>query len=267
MRHSALRTRTRFISLLVSLFLFILTGAHAQAFAQDASKRTPTETVQQFYQLLREKNFRGAFALSIFKPAIDDLSAEDFDDLKVDFERMAANVPETIEYGGEQISGDTASVFIKAPGAAESDQPEPVPLMRIGNQWIIGDKETQAAVKQEGRNYFLKARIDTHHKEAAVMLQRINLAEIAYSAQHNGQFTDIPSLIAAGLLPKDIQTTESTGYTFHLTLAKDAKSYTVGAEPARYGRTGRFSYFMDKDGIKNADVGGKPLILPQAKKK
>ncbi|MGB9181943.1 MAG: hypothetical protein WCB68_22120 [Pyrinomonadaceae bacterium] len=258
--------RSRFVSALISSFLFLTTGASVQAFGQDASRRTPTETVQQFYQLLREKNFRGAFALSIFKPAIDDLSAEDFDDLKVDFERMSANVPEKIEYSGEQVSGETASVFIKAPGAADSDQPEPVPLMRIGNQWIIGDKDTQAAVKQEGRNYFLKARIDTHHKEAAVMLQRVNLAEIAYSAQHNGQFADIPVLLAAGLLPKDIETTESTGYKFHLTLAKDAKSYTVGAEPARYGRTGRFSYFMDKDGIKNADVGGKPLILSEIKK-
>lgn len=262
MRHSVFCSR--FVSALVSSVLLLTFGA--QAFAQESSKRTATETVQQFYQRLREKNFRGAFALSIFKPAIDDLSTEDFEDLKVDFERMAANVPEKIEYSGEQVSGDTASVFIKVPDAGESEQPEPVPLVRIGGQWIIGDKDTQAAVKHEGRNYFLKARIDTHHKEAAVMLQRINLAQIAYSTQHNGQFTDIATLVSAGLLPKDIETTDSTGYKFHLTLAKDARSYTVGAEPARYGRTGRFSYFMDKDGIKNADVGGKPLILPQNKK-
>jgi hypothetical protein len=264
MRNSAFHSR--FIAALTYTLLFLFAGAHVEALAQGAARRTPTETVQQFYQLLREKNFRAAFAVSIFKPAIDDLSAEDFDDLKVDFERMAANVPEKIEYSGEQVSGETASVFIKVLGVGESEQPEPVPLLLIGGQWIIGDKETQAAVKQEGRNYFLKARIDTHHKEAAVMLQRINLAQIAYSAQHNGQFTDIPVLISAGLLPKDIETTESTGYKFHLTLAKDARSYTVGAEPARYGRTGRFSYFMDKDGIKNADVGGKPLILSQIKK-
>jgi len=91
------------------------------------------------------------------------------------------------------------------------------------------------------------------------MFQRINLAELAYLQQHPGLFADMATLIAAGLLPKDLAGTESTGYRFHITLAKDAKSFTVGAEPAQYGRTGRLSFFMDRSGIRSGDVGGKAL--------
>jgi hypothetical protein len=39
----------------------------------------------------------------------------------------------------------------------------------------------------------------------------------------------------------------------------------VGAEPAQYGRTGRLSFFMDHEGVRSSDVGGKPLILAPEK--
>ena len=69
----------------------------------------------------------------------------------------------------------------------------------------------------------------------------------------------MPTLITVGLLPKDLQGTESTGYRFHIELAKDAKTFTVGAEPAQYGRTGVLSFFMDQSGVRSGDLGGKPL--------
>ena len=231
--------------------------------AQGQSTPTPSQTVIEFYKQLRQKRFREAFALSIYKPAFEGLSAEDLAELQPDFERMAAGVPENIQISGEQISGDTATVFIKVDsdeGAAKGAD-ESLMLMRRGTGWIIGDKTSEAGVKRGGKDYFLNERIRTHHSEVEAMLQRISLAEIAYSAQHGGVFADLPTLIAAGLVPKDIESTESTGYKFHITLAADKKGYTAGAEPERYGRTGRLSFYLDnKIGIKSGDKSGKPLV-------
>jgi hypothetical protein len=97
------------------------------------------------------------------------------------------------------------------------------------------------------------------------MLQRIQLAEMSHAAQHQNTFADLPALIKAGLVPKDLEGTESTGYRFTLRLTKDGKSYSVSAEPARYNRTGRLSFYMDQAGIKSGDVGGKPLIVATEK--
>lgn len=226
--------------------------------------RTPTETVREFYKALREKRFRDAFALSIYKPAIDGLTQAEMQDLQPDFEKLAANIPENIQFSGEQMSGDIATVFVKVASDA-SAQPEPVALLRVGNVWIVGDRENQEIVKKSGKDFFFKARIETHHNEAQAMLQRIAIAQLAYSQQHGGLYADLPTLISAGLIPKDIEGTDSTGYIFHVNTVNNAKSYTVSAEPAKYGRTGKLSFFMDQTGIRSGDVGGKPLILPGQK--
>jgi hypothetical protein len=97
------------------------------------------------------------------------------------------------------------------------------------------------------------------------MLQRIALAQLVYSQQHNGRFGDMPALITAGLVPKDLEGTESTGYKFRVTLSSGAKSWSAAAEPARYGRTGRLSFFMDKSGVISSDIAGKPLLPPRSK--
>lgn len=243
------------------------------AFAQTSVPRTPTETVREFYKAMRERRFREAFALSIYKPAIDGLSAEDFEELRPDFEKMALAIPEKIDVSGEQVSGDIATVFVKIADADKAAEAEPVGLMRDGGSggsgsggaWIIGDKENQEIVRKAGKQFFFEARVETHHSEVQAMLQRINLAQIAYASQHNNLYADIPTLIAAGLVPKDIETPDTTGYHFHLTLAKDAKSWIAGAEPVRYGRTGRLSFLVDQTGIRSADTGGKLLILPAEK--
>jgi hypothetical protein len=178
---------------------------------------------------------------------------------------MAEAIPPKVEISGEQISGDIATVFVKVPGSEEPSQPEPVSLMRVNGQWIVGDRENQEVVRKAGNRFFFNARIDTHHSEVKAIFQRINLAQLAYSQQHNGLYADMSALIAAGLLPRDLEGTESTGYRFRITLAKDAKSFTVDASPAQYGRTGRLSFFMDQSGIRSSDVGGRPLILPPEK--
>ena len=86
--------------------------------------RTPTETVREFYKAMREKRFREAFGLSIYKPAIEGLSTQEFDDLRPDFEKMAAAIPEKVDLTGEQISGDAATVFVKVKDGEAAEQHE-----------------------------------------------------------------------------------------------------------------------------------------------
>jgi len=245
------------IAFLVSSLL--LTTAAAQAIAQTGPV-SPSDTVRAFYKAMRERRIREAFAMSIYKPAIEGLKPEDFADLQPDFEKMASTVPATVELNGEQISGDFATVFMKVTDADKVEQAVPVALLRINGSWIIGDKQSQEIVDKSGKDFFFTARIETHHNEVLDLLRRILVVQLAYHQQHNGVFADLPTLISVGLLPKDIEGTESTGYRFHITLGKDAKSYIAGAEPARYGRTGRLSFSIDQTGnIKSADNGGKPL--------
>lgn len=244
----------------LTLIAFVCLAAHASTSARVSAQntRTPSDVVREFYKALSEKRFRDAFAMSTLKGAIEGLSSEEMEDLRPDFERMAVAAA-GVTVSGEQISGETATVFVKIKGGDPAEPPDQVSLMRVGGVWILGDKASQDAVNKEGKKYFFKARIDTHHSEAQSMLQRIGVAELVYGQQHNGRFGDLAALIAAGLIPKDLESTESTGYRFHITLGADAKSYTVGAEPALYGRTGRLSFFMDQTGIKSADTGGKPF--------
>ena len=252
-------------TLVASLVLLAAAAAvtpAARAFSSRSAQaaRTPTETVREFYRLMRERHFREAFALSIYKPAVEGLSEPEFNELRPDFEKMGGAIPEKIEVSGEQISGDTATVFVKI---ADPDKPateaEPVTLVREAGVWIVGDRDNQKIVQKAGTKFFFEARIETHHSEVQDVLQRINLAQIAYASQHNNLYGDLAALISAGLVPQDVSSPESTGYLFHVTLSKDAKSWSAGAEPVRYGQTGRLSFILDQAGIRSADTGGKPL--------
>jgi hypothetical protein len=221
--------------------------------------RSPTETVREFYKAMREKRFREAFALSIYKPAIEPLKPQEFEDLRPDFDKMAAAIPDQINLTGEQISRDLATVFVKVKEGDAPEQAEPVSLIRLDGVWIIGDKENQEIVKKAGKQFFFNARIDTHHDEVQAMLTRVSVAELIYSQQHNGLFADLATLITVGLLPKDLEGTESTGYRFHVNTASGGKTWSAAAEPAQYGRTGRLSFFLDPSGVRSNDRGGKPL--------
>ncbi len=265
MNYSTSSNRLRFLSTLIASLLLLTTSAGVEAFAQNTQARTPTETVREFYKRMRERKYTDAFRLTIYTPALEGLSAEELEELRPDFERMAAAIPEKIEVSGEQTSGDIATVFVKIADSDKAAQAEPVTLIRDPSGWIVGDRESQAVVKQAGKKFFFEARIQTHHNEVQAMLQRISIVQLAYASQHNNLYADFPTLVTAGLLPKDIEAPESMGYRFRLTLAKDARSWTAGAEPTRYGRTGRFSFLLDQTGIRSADVGGKPLILPAGK--
>ncbi len=65
-------------------------------------QRSPSDSVREFYNLMRERKFREAFALSIYHPAIEGLKPAEFDDLRPDFERLASAIPEKVNISGEQ---------------------------------------------------------------------------------------------------------------------------------------------------------------------
>jgi hypothetical protein len=250
-------SRSPFISKAIWLGLLLCLAA-MPALTQQPPRRSPSDTVREFYKAMREKRFREAFALSIYKPAIEPLKPQEFEELRPDFERMAAVIPEQVNLGGEQISGDLATVFVKVKEGDDPEKDEPLMLILVDGAWIVGDKENQAVVKKAGKQFFFNARIDTHHDEVQAMLVRISLAQLLYSQQHEGQFADLATLITAGMLPKDLEGTESTGYRFHIN-APGGKTWNAAAEPAQYGHTGRLSFYMDAAGVRSSDAGGKPL--------
>jgi len=243
----------------VLMFALLMCLAISSVCAQQPAPRSPSDTVRELYKAMREKRFREAFNMSIYRAAIDPLKPQDFEDLRPDFERMAAVIPEQVDISGEQVSGDLATVFVKVKEGDKPEQLEPVSLVLVEGVWIIGDKESQAVVKKAGKQFFFNARIDAHHNDVQDMFTRISLAELLYSQQHNGLFGDLATLIAAGLIPKDIEGTQSTGYRFRVNAPAGGKTWSATAEPAQYGRTGRLSFFMDASGVRSSDVGGKPL--------
>lgn len=230
-----------------------------------AQTRTPTETVREFYKMMREKKFREAFGMSIYRPALEGLTAQEFEDLRPDFERVAIaiteKIPEKMDITGEQISGDTATVFVKMLDADGKEKIEPATVIKVDNVWIVGDRENLELVKKEGKKFFFEARINAHHNDVQDILTRISLAQVVYSQGHQGKFGNTAELIAAGLIPKDIEGTESTGYRFQVVRTADAKTWYATAEPVQHGRTGRLSFYLDASGVRSGDVGGKPLVV------
>ena len=222
---------------------------------------TPSKTALEFYKLMREKKFVDAFALTIYKSALEGLTAEELEDLRPDFESLASNIPENIEAVKEEVSGDRAIVFVRIKDI-DDDTPKlnPVQLRRSETGWIIlpDDINAEAAVKRDGKNYFFNLRIDTHHEEVEAVLREIIKAEFAYATQNGGRYADLTQLVRSGLLNDDLLSTQSTGYKFRITVSKDGRSYSGGAEPERYGRTGRFSYSLKVNSFDKKDTGGKP---------
>jgi hypothetical protein len=253
-----------------SVFAF---SAHAQskkektdsnAAAQSAG--TPSDVVRAYYTALREGRVRDAMMMSVLRPAVEELSAADLAEYQPDFERIKQLAPTDFEITGEQISGEEATVFVKTGEEGKDLKVDPVYLIRDRGEWLVGDRDSAAIVRKQGKKFFPEQRIAAHEQDAEDMLKRIQAAEIAYSLQHGGGFGDLKSLVDAGFMPADILGAETTGYQFAITPAADRKSYTAHAEPARYNHTGRLSFYMDASGIQKKDAGGKPFG-PTAPKK
>lgn len=261
-RFRLLNSPVLFIVILVFAGFAIGSRTSAQTPAAPAAtqspSRTPTETAKYFYQSLVQKKFREALTVSVFKAAIDGLSDADFDELRPEFEAMASTA-DALEYTGEEFSADHATVFARLKNDEGEPIVSPIPFIRRNGVWILGDEETLAAVQKDGKNYFFNLRIQTHEEDAKKMFERIVKAQIVHAAKNNGNFGDIRTLVTEELLPPDILGTQSTGYKYSVTVAKDGKSYTAAAEPERYGRSGRLSFYLENSVLSSKDNGGKPL--------
>ncbi len=227
----------------------------------------PADTVRVFYKHLREKKFREAIFLTNLKPAVAGLTDTELKDFSVDFEALAGQVPTEIQINGEIITGDQATVTANLPNAdGDKNELQTIKLRKEGEVWVIllVEGEGEAEMKKEGKNYFYSLRIKTHEDEARRMLERISKAELAHSLQNGGLITDMQTLIAAGLLPEDIKTSESTGYNYAINVASDKKKYFATATPAEYGKSGKLSFILQLDAkgishVTSKDNGGKPL--------
>ena len=233
-----------------------------QTQTQTQTQRGPTDVVREFYKAMREHRFKDAWALTIYKPAVQDLTAEEMEDLRPTFESRAAAVPEQIEITGERIQGNIATVFVKVPLGDSTAQvvSEPVNLMNSGGAWIIGTEADDAEVKKKGRRFFLDALIEENQNNIVELLKRLVAVQGLYGQQNNGAFGDLAALVKANLMSNEVANPNVIGYNLHITVNPDNKGYTVTAEPTRHGRTGKLSFWMDQTGlIKSADNGGKPL--------
>lgn len=240
--------RRSVISILVLIAL--AAAAHAQRKAG-----SPADTVINFYRALKEKRYVEGFRRSVYRNAVEGLTPAELHDLEPDFARTFAAIPDKIEPGGEQITGETAMVALKF-GAA--DEPEQVGLVRVGAEWLVGDQETLALVNSQGRAFFFNARMLVNEGEAVEMLQRIIGAEIIYSRKFEGKNASLQELIRLGGVPKDIEDGEASGYRFALTVSADEKSFFATASPAAYGKTGRVSFHADINGVRGEDLKGQP---------
>src|SRR6267143_3334147 len=212
------RGQSTFFSVVVLAIAFF--GSLSADFAQ--TERTPTDTVRELYKAMHDHRFKEAWALTIYKPAVEGLNAEEMEDLRPDFEEKAAAIPDPVEISGEQISGDIATVFVKVPISDSTPQntSQPVTLIKSGGGWIIGDEANQAIVKKAGRRFFLDALITQHHSDIEDLLKRVIAVQIVYAQQHGG-FGDLAALIGAGLVPKVAGDPKDLGYNFRVTVGKD----------------------------------------------
>ncbi|MBX7173792.1 MAG: hypothetical protein K1X72_22670 [Pyrinomonadaceae bacterium] len=229
---------------------------------------SPADTVRLFYKNLREKRYREAMMLTNMRAAVEGLSESEMQDLTPDFEPLSTEVPAELEINGEIITNNLATVTAKLPstetGRIELTQLE---LRLENNKWVmlIAEADAEALAKKEGKNYFFKLRIDTHHVEAQNMMERIAKAQTLYSMQNNGTFGEVQSLIEKGFLPNDVLNTQSTGYRFTVKVEAGGSKYFATAEPAVYGRTGKLSFLLEGGGadqkavLKSDDKKGQPM--------
>lgn len=230
---------------------------------------SPADTVRIFYKNLRERKFREAMFLTNLRSAVEGLTDAEMQELNVDFESLAAQVPADIAINGEIVSKDSATVTAKLPDN-ETDELklQEIKLRRENGVWVIltVDEKAEAEVKKEGRNYFFALRLKTHHEEAKAMLERVNKAQMVYSMQNGGLYADAPTLIGKGFLPKDFLTADTTGYNYQIQLAADRKKYAATATPAVYGKTGKLSFGFESDSkktsaLKSSDNKGQAIKM------
>ena len=245
---------------LVLVFLLTLAVCAVSVDSYGQAQRGPADVVREFYKAMREHRFKDAWSMSVYKPAIEGLTADEMEDLRPFFEAQAAPIPAQLQIDTEKISGKSAQVFVQLPPSDSSPQltSKPVDLIKSDGGWIIGTPAEQETVKKAGSRYFLDALVDLNQDNMADTLKRLIGMEAVFAQANNGTFGELKALVAAGLMSDDMFDPKLSGYVVRL--AVNGKTYVATAEPAHYGRTGKLSYWMDQTGaIKSADNGGKPI--------
>ncbi len=255
-------------SVAVALLTVVLLTAAVSAGTAQAQKApaSPAETVINFYRALKQKHYQEGFRHSVYRGAVEGLTAAELKDLEDDFASTFSAIPEKIESRGEQITGETAVVFLKFEGIEEA---QPVGLIRANGEWLVGDKAALDMVKAQGTAFFFNTRMQVNEQEAFQMLQRMIGVELLYSRKFEGRVATIEELVKLNGLPADIQGGESSGYRFTLTVSADGKSFFATATPMVYGKSGRVSFYADPNGVRGEDMRGQlaglnsPLYQPK----
>ncbi|HMQ05418.1 MAG TPA: hypothetical protein PKD26_15990 [Pyrinomonadaceae bacterium] len=227
----------------------------------------PADIVRIFYTKLRERRFREAIYLTNLRPAVEGLSDDELKEFEVDLAAVARHVPSDILINGEIITGDSATVTAKLPHEdLERPELQEINLRKENGQWIIlsVDEYAERRIKEAGKDYLRMLRIETHQDEAKKMLDRIAKAQMAHAAQYSGRFAELRKLVDDGLVPADVLSTESTGYSYVVTLTDNASKYYAVATPAKYGKSGLMSFIVRLDEknsplLSSKDTGGKPM--------
>src|SRR5262252_8241641 len=157
------------------LCFLVLLLAFASMTAGAQAQTSPSDVVREFYKAMREHRFKDAWSMSVYKPAIEGLTADQMEDLRPMFEAQAAPIPEQLQIDGEKITGDTAQIFVRMPVTDASPQltSRPVDLFKSNGAWIIGTPAEQENVKKVGNRYFLDALIDINQDNMADTLKQL----------------------------------------------------------------------------------------------
>src|ERR1041385_2709516 len=192
------RSSHRFSFIVVLLLLSTSAGAQTQ--------KSPSDVVREFYKAMREHRFEDAWSMSVYKAAIEGLTADQMEDLRPIFEAQAAPIPEQLQIDGEKISGNTAQIFVRLPASDASPQltSKPVDLIKSNGDWIIGTQAEQETVKKVGNHYFLDALIDINQDNMSDTLKQLIGMEAVFAQANNGAYGELKALVAAGLMPNDM---------------------------------------------------------------
>lgn len=224
---------------------------------------SPADAVRLFYKNLREKRFREAMLMTNLRAGVENLNDVEMQDLNRDFEPLAAQVPAELEINGEIITNNQATVTTKMPDEDGKTELKEIRLRRENDSWVLltADEKEEAAAKKQGKDYFFQLRIETHHSEAQKMMEQIAKAQMVYAMQNNGVFSDMPTLVAAKMLPDETAVAEAIGYRFNISLSADKKKYYATAEPTAYGKSGKLSYLLE-----SGAAGAKPRLKAEENK-
>ncbi|MBI4853960.1 MAG: hypothetical protein HY819_19355 [Acidobacteria bacterium] len=258
-----------FLSIISLLFTYDTFAQEASNKSQESTQQenkilNPIDTVKEFYRLLREKKYLEGFRLSVYRDAIEPLTAEELKELEPDFEATFSRIPETVKAVGSQSTGALATVFIKSTDNPKDPTAEEIPLMLINNHWVVGDAETLELVKSLGTKFFPEIRIRAHEDAAQIYMERYIGAQKLYSDANKGLYGSIDDLVTATFWPPSLKNGQMEGYKFTIEIGKDKREFWVHGEPLTYGKSGRVSFYADLNGVYRLDNGGQVFRGPQS---